>query len=123
MPDTLNDASVVAGGRQITIGAVTYDATNFNWDETDVKVTRKGIVGQTTGRKLVNSQEQTFTATFQLPSTTAVLPPLRTTFTTTDLDGNSVTCYLEKRGRAETNGGETTVPVSGCKAIGSIVTS
>jgi len=123
MADTLNDASVVAGSRQITISAVVYDCTNWTWDETDVKFVRKGINGQVTGRKLVNSQDQNFTATVQLPSTSAPLPPLRTTFTTTDMDGNVVTCYLEKRGRVETNGGETTVPVSGCKSIGAIVTS
>lgn len=123
MSDTLNDGSVVAGGRDVIINSVTYTATNWTWDETDVEVQRKGKYGELTGRKLVNSQNLTGTATIQLPTTSAPVPPLRVTFTTTDIDGATVTCYLTKRGRAESSGGETTVPVSFCKAIGSVVLS
>lgn len=122
MADILNDGSVVAGSRDVTINGVLYTATNWNWDEESLVIERKDKNGKVSGRKIV-VVGSTGTATLQLATTSTAMPVRRVAFTTTDLDGNSISAYLTKCGRAETNGGETTVPVSFCAAATNSITT
>lgn len=116
--DLLNDGSVVANSRDVTINGVIYTATDWKWDGGSTKIVRRDKNSKPSGRKLI-VDENTGSATLQLATTSTVLPPERVPFTTTE-----GTFYLDKVGRSETNNGETTVPVTFCKAItGSLVQS
>lgn len=123
MSDILNDASVVANSRDVTINGVIYTATNITFDEENTVITRRDKNNIVSGRKVIRS-EQTGSMTLQLATTTTVMPPARVAFAMTDMNGVAAqNFYLTKVGRQETNAGETTVPVSFCLAIGAIVTS
>lgn len=117
MSDILNDAGVVAGSRDVTINGVIYTATDWKFDEDNTVITRHDKNNKVSGRKVVIS-ETTGSGTLQLATTATPLPPARVSFTVPE-----GTVYLTKVGRAETNAGETTVPVTWCLAIGAIVTS
>lgn len=123
MSDILNDASVVAGSRDVTINGVVYAATNWDWDDETSEVERSDKNNIVTGFKMTRRNKQTGTASLQLATTSTPMPPLFVVFSTNDIDGNAANVYLTKRGRKEVNAGETTVPVSYRKAVGAVVIS
>lgn len=123
MSDILNDSSVVAGSRDVTINSVVYTATNWDWDDETTEVERSDKNNIISGVKVIRRNKQSGTGTLQLATTATPLPPMFVVFTTTDIDGATVNCYLTKRGRKEVNAGETTVPVSFRKAVGAVVIS
>lgn len=118
MSDILNDGSVVAGSRDLTIGAVVYATDDFKYDTNTNAILRTDKNQVPSGRKVTRG-ETTGTATLQLATTSTALPGLLAQFTETE-----GVHYITHVGRAETKGGETKVPITFAKAItGSIVTT
>lgn len=112
----LNDGSVVAGSRDLTIGGIVYATDDFHYDIDSNEILRTDKNTIPSGRKLTLGPTSGG-CTLQLATGSTIVPDQFSTFTTTE--GNF---YLSKVGRAETKGGETKVPVSFLKAItGSIV--
>jgi hypothetical protein len=112
----LNDGSVVAGSRDLTIGGIVYATDDFHYDMDSNEILRTDKNTIPSGRKLTRGPTSG-SATLQLATGSTVVPDVFATFVTTE-----GTFYLSKVGRAETKGGETKVPVSFLLAItGSIV--
>lgn len=123
MSDIINDGSVAAGSRDLTINAVVYATDDFHFDTDTNKILRTDKNNVPSGRKITRG-ETTGGATLQLATTSTALPDIAMTFVTAGPDGTNKTFYLSKVGRAETKAGETKVAVSFEMAItGSIAVS
>ena len=117
MPNTIvNDGSVVAGSRDLTINAVVYATDDFKLDTDSTEILRTDKNNVPSGRKVTRGQT-TGTATLQLATAATAVPDFGMQFTTTE-----GTCTITKVGRTETKAGESKVPISFALNItGSIV--
>lgn len=119
--DIINDGSVVAGSRDVTINGVLYTMTNWRWNETNTVIERHDKNNKVSGRKVIK-QGTTGSATAQLATTTTVVPPARVPFTVAEPNQGNITVYLTEVGREESNGAETTVPVTFAHAATGTIT-
>ncbi len=118
MADILNDGSVVAGSRDLTINAAVYATDNFRLSTGSTEILRTDKNQIPSGRKVTRS-ETSGSATLQLATTGTAVPSVNDQVTTTE--GNF---YITSVEPAEEKGGEKKVNVNFKKAItGSITTS
>ena len=120
-----NDGTVSYGSKVLTVGVssggaggTTYVAESIQLTDPSGLILRKNEIGEPSGQVAWNNEVRSFTTTLQL-ATTSTLPPAKGWETTVTFDATSgaEVFYLQERGQAFEQEGETKISATFRKKI------